>query len=618
MSKVPIENLINPDNVRKLATRTVETYPTEWKVVHEALQNAKDAVRKANRAGTVQIELDVVNQSVVVKDDGIGFPYNIDLLGFGGTDKDADPDWCLNGRQGVGLKAVILSTSVFQLEASSDGNCWKVRIEGADKYLEGENPEFDISEPEPCTEPSGTAVSYSFRNQLVSDVVNTILSEYLPRVQDALAPTARRRIEVALESYFRSHTYAGDVNTLLGIGDYKPITISLTVVANGSPTGILPAELIQELKNGRITVTFPNKHWDVREAIDRTRGGVPRPTVLSQALPPGGVLGRYSDSYVYTAGLTSESGFASLLENPNLKRPIDSSKYKALFASLRGIYVAVGSRSVLGRYLVGPPRQFVAANGIPSAHVLPGPTRGGEATYVSNNIHFIANVNGQLNYGKQTIPNPRLVGLVSEYFADAVRATLRNVAISIVGSQIVSTSGDDLDEQFSVETDVISRPELARGVLNFKRVPRDENALIAIFFELLGKGFLTGYEFYSLSQKARYDGRASIMQKGRGDVPEPSSDADLRFVEFKLDINEIVDDFENETKMPQEISLLVVWDDTLKANITDYQVIDIEHSPDADRGMNGVEKILHCKRHNRMIQMLVINDIASRIANGDS
>jgi len=618
MTKVPIETLINADNIRKLATRTVETYPTEWKVVHEALQNAKDAVRKASREGTVQIELDVVNQSVVVKDDGIGFPYKMDLLGFGGTDKDADSDWCLNGRQGVGLKAVILSTSVFQLEASDGGSRWKVRIDGADRYLEGENPEFDVSEPEPCTEPPGTTVSYSFRNQLVSDVVNTILSEYFPRVQQALAPTARGKIEVALESYFRSYTYAGDVNTLLGIGDYKPITISLTVVANGSPTGILPAELIQELKNGRITVAFPNKHWDVKEAIDRTRGGVPRPTVLSQALPPGGMFGRYSDNYVYAAGFTSESEFASLLENPNLRRRIDSSKYKTLFASLRGIYVAVGSRAVLGRYLVGPPRQFVAANGIPSAHVLPGPTRGGEATYVSNNIHFIANVNGQLNYGKQTIPNPRLVGLVAEYFADAVRATLRNVAISIVGSQIVSTSGDDLDEQFSVETDVISRPELARGILNFKRVPRDENALIAIFFELLGKGFLTGYHFYSLSQKARYDGRASIMQRGRDDVPKPSSDADLRFVEFKLDINDLVDDFENETKMPQEISLLVVWDDTLKTNITDYQVIDIEHSPDADRGMNGVEKILQCKRHNRMIQMLVINDIASRIANGDS
>jgi len=616
MSKIPIETLMTADNIRKLAARTVETYPTEWKVVHEALQNAKDAIRRANRAGTVQIELDVVNQTVLVKDDGIGFPYNTDLLGFGGTDKDSDTDWCLNGRQGVGLKAVILSTSTFSLSASSDGKCWQARIDDADKYLEGDNPEFEICEPAPCKDPPGTAVSYSFRGPLVSEVVNAILSEQLPRVHEALASTPRKRIELALESYFRSYTYAGDVNTLLGIGEHKQMAISLAIVANGTPTGIVPAELMQELQNGRITITFPNRHWDVREAVDRTRSGMPRPTVLGQALPPGGVLGRYSDSYIYTAALTSEDQFASLLENPNLRRPIDKAKYRSLFSSLRGIYVAVGSGGVLGRYVVGPPRQFVAADGIPSAHVLPGPTRGGEASYVSNNIHFIANVKAQLNYGKQTIPNPRLVGLVSDYFADAVRATLRNVAISIVGSQVVTTSGDDLEDQFSIDVDVISRPELAHGLLNFKRVPRDENALIAIFFELLGQGHLKGYHFYSLSQKARYDGRAAIMQRGRDEVPTPSADSDLKYVEFKLDVNEVIDDFENETKLPQDISLLIVWDDTLKPEITDYQVVDIEYTGDADRAMHAVDKVLHCKRHNRMIQMLVINDVINRIANG--
>jgi hypothetical protein len=93
-------------------------------------------------------------------------------------------------------------------------------------------------------------------------------------------------------------------------------------------------------------------------------------------------------------------------------------------------------------------------------------------------------------------------------------------------------------------------------------------------------------------------------------VPEPKVDADLGNVEFKLDINALIDDFEIEMKLPSEIQLIVVWDDTLETGITDYQVVDIEHTEDADRVMDGVTKALHCKRHNRTIQMLVLNDFA--------
>lgn len=317
MPTVSLESLINPDNYRKLANRTVETYPTEWKVVHEALQNAKDAIRRAERPGRIRIELDVVNQAVQVGDDGTGFPYDIQLLGFGGTDKDADSDWCLNGRQGVGLKAVILSTQSFSLSASHDGRAWQAKINDADKYLVGENPEFHISDQSPTDKPSGTTLSYSFRNSAVSDVVNTILSDHLPRIQDILAPTRRKKIEMASEIYFRS-------------------------------------------------------------------------------------------------------------------------------------------------------------------------------------------------------------------------------------------------------------------------------------------------------------GRGSMAQIGRPEVPTPTSDSDLRNVEFKLDLNDLIDDFEREEKFPNEVSLIIVWEDTLKPEITDYQVVDIDYTPDANRAMFGVDKVLNCRRQNRMIQMLVLKDVVARIENGKS
>ena len=614
MTTLTFDNLLNVANLRKLAARTVETYPTAWKVVHEALQNAKDAVRRNGQPGTIDILLDVENQTVTVRDTGVGFPRDNSLLGFGGTDKDADPDWCLNGRQGVGLKAVILSTNHFSIDATNQGKKWSLKIKDADKFLEGGEPKFDITEHGDTDNPSGTTVSYRFREAMVSDFVVEVLAQQLPHLTEYLAVTARDRIALAFESYFRSYTYAGDVNALLGIGSPVQVDVNLEIVANSTPTGILPEELITELQSGTVGSRFRCQHWDIKGAVDRTKSGRSRPTVLSQALPPGGTLGRFNENFVYGGVLSSPAEYAQLLENPNLRRPIDQSKYQRLFEQLRGIYVVVGSRAVLNRYLISGPRQFIAADGTPTAHVLPGPTRGGDATYVSNNIHFVANVDAQLNYGKQTISNTRLVGLVSEYFSDAVRATLRNVAICFVGSLSSTSSADDIEDTTGTEQDVISRPTLADGLLNFKRIPRDENALIAIFFELLGRNDLTGYHFYSMSQKARYDGRASIQLSNQQAVPTPETDSNLRNVEFKLDVNDLIDDFETETKFPSEIQLVVVWDDTIKSEITDYQVLDVNYTEDVDRTMNGVEKVLHCKRHNRMIQMLVVQDFVRDLA----
>ncbi len=146
MVSFPFSSLLDAANLRKLASRTFETYPPEWRVVHEALQNAKDAVRRTREEGTVEIELDVGEQSVTVKDSGVGFPPDKSLLGFGGTDKDQDEDWGLAGRQGVGLKAVILATKSFRLDSVHNGGAWSVTIDDADTYLAGGEPAFQMTD----------------------------------------------------------------------------------------------------------------------------------------------------------------------------------------------------------------------------------------------------------------------------------------------------------------------------------------------------------------------------------------------------------------------------------------------------------------------------------------
>ena len=617
MRELNLDDLIKPPNIRKLIQKTVDTYPLAWKVVHEALQNAKDAIQKRGEKGRIDIVLDVSKQAVSVADNGCGFPYDLDLLGIGGTDKDIEYDPRIDGNQGVGIKAVIFSTVTFRLNSVRDGKRWEAWIENANKYLnEGASDcVLQVTDPQDTRDPQGTRVEYTFQGDEVVQFVNEVMDTHLGAVHEHLARDPVSRAQLALEFYFRSQSYAGDVNGLMGLPDIVPIDITVTLTASGDIPPSLGGGVADILgAEGTVAARFRNVHWSFVEAVERTLSGVPKPSVLEMPLPPGGRIGRHSDRFVYVANLTQREQFESLLSNPNLRAPVPPGQYSVLFDQLIGLHIVVGARPVLTKYLLGPPRQFIAASGIPSQHVIAGPTRGGDATYVGNNIHFLANLNARLNYGKQTIANPWLVGQVSQFFADAVRATLKNVAVAIVGRQTGTSSADDIEAALEEETDILGRADLPVEGMSFKKVPYDENALIAIFSEMLGRGLLEGYHLYTLSQRATYDGRGAMRIASQPSVPVPRTDADLRNIEFKLRLRDLVADFEDQVKVANEISLVVVWDAGLPSNIVDYQVVDIEHTPDADRAMGGVTKCIHCKRDARYIQLLILPEVLGQAA----
>ncbi|KKK81838.1 hypothetical protein LCGC14_2809380, partial [marine sediment metagenome] len=116
------------------------------------------------------------------------------------------------------------------------------------------------------------------------------------------------------------------------------------------------------------------------------------------------------------------------------------------------------------------------------------------------------------------------------------------------------------------------------------------------------------------SQRATYDGRGTMRIANQPDIPVPRTDADLQNIEFKLHLRDLVADFEEEVKVAREISLVVVWDGDLPSKVVDYQVVDIEHTKDADRAMGGVTKCILCKREARYIQLLVLSEVLAEAA----
>lgn len=98
--------------------------------------------------------------------------------------------------------------------------------------------------------------------------------------------------------------------------------------------------------------------------------------------------------------------------------------------------------------------------------------------------------------------------------------------------------------------------------------PDTEQDVISLFSALLATDALKGYELVALSGFNQYDGlinikaddalrdHADIFSIRNGDA---TREGDYRVLEFKLQFESLLDDFENRIKRPQDIDLLVCW-----------------------------------------------------------
>lgn len=604
------------DNERSLMTRNVEMYTPEGVVIHETLQNSMDAIQKSDKdRGTVSIWLDMDNQSVKITDNGRGFPFDLKLLGLGGTDKSST-DWNLGGNIGVGLKVVILSSKLFGFIAVSGGKRWSCRIADANRYLERLTDAVTINYTDPVDDAgdSGTEVSYVFPDDKVTEFVD-LLFAYGAKVDDVLATTTVDKFRLAIEYYFRTYTYAGNVSRLLGNPGIKVTDISVNIVCR-SPAGldkIRNPELKTILQaNGTFASSFLNKHWDFAEAVSRARAGASRPAIISVDLQPAGLIGQYSQNYVYARGFTAKSDFRMFLSNPHIRDPPNVQSYENLFDQISGMYLVIGSIPVIKKYLIeDTTRHFIAASGIPSAHMLDKPSRGGELGYIGN-IHLIVNVKAKLNYGKQTITNTRLVGHIGRYFNDAYRATLKNMAKAIVGT----SPGTTREPEAHTHTEIVTRRDLNIPNLSIMKEPVNETELIALFYELVGRGYLNEYRTYALFPWDQYDGKMMLKGPRARDFTLPTIDPDIPVVEFKHKVSDIVADFEDDVKTATDITLLVAWINDYRGTHMNYEVIEVRGSELEDRALKHVTTCLHQRTSGHKIQLLLLQEVVADIREG--
>lgn len=607
---------------KKLIKKTYETYPKDWIIIHEALQNAIDAVRKTQKKDKiVEIEINPDENSVTIFDNGVGFPFDLTLLGFGESNKGTTD----LGEIGVGIKVVIVSSKEFSIQAiykDKDGKFkkWNCKILDGYKILtcEKEDLEIQYNLPEVTTEQNTyTQVRYRLYDEIsILGWLKEIYNEYIENglISAKLAEDLDEKFKIALEHYFRTRGYAADVRNLISrSGDVK---IHLKISPIKTPTSY---KNLKEILSKYIEIKFENRYWDIEEIVDKTKRGFTKPRILTHSFPEsGGNIGNYTQNDIYVQKFTNWNSIRKLLTNPSMREPPNLNYFsKIVKNNIHAIYLVVASRDILRDYLICFPRMhFISSYGIPSSHEIHSPTGVGFLGYL-NNIVFIVDIKERLTYGKQTIRNIRVLGFVNELFKEAFRATLRITTQSIVG--IRERREEVPSPLVTPEQQVISREDIQPPLLKIKKVPQEEIEVVAIFSEMVGRGILKEYEIWALSTRLQYDGKILIhFPNLSSPLPSPQSDRDLNTIEFKVNLSSLIDDFDNGDKYLEEINLIVIWKDDFIEAFRErhpyYEVIPVKDTELEELNLSYIEKCIHDRRTGKKVPILELKEVLKKFA----
>ena len=616
-------DLLNPsdlrDHYRHQLKQTIRAYNPTQVVLGETLQNAIDAVVQANGAEhKITIRLNFDQRSVTVTDDGIGFPNDPSLLFLGGGRK-RHGDRKLFGFVGVGLKVVLFSSIKFRLRAHSDDGAFDYEIQNAYKFDNDSPPDLQVPTVFPRDSSPlsgrGTEVNCQFPSEVAHDplklFVQDISDQCLPHGNDqgfgkTLQEAVSRghfetRFAGLMASYLCRYTYAGDVlNALDRKLELQNTTISVEVTCS-DPLQTLGSE-IGDLFDGKkeTSLTIKPKYLFVYDTVNWV-ASQDRPGLYYHALGRGGMnldrtwrgfnVQSYTDAEDYEKLITGRRG--------NLPSKIEEYRER-LFPKINGIILTIGRISVFDEFVPGRSQRVISANGVVTTHKV-DLTRGRNQEYVRC-FDLVIDTDAQLNYGKSQLTDNHLVSRLRHFVNDAYSATIQHAAGNWVGKMDFP---DDAEYDY-----FLRRPNLGIDELAIRKEPRDENDVIALFFELIGRGYISGYQVFGLSQRDPYDGRFLIKYKDdENDPAEPLDDRQLTAVDFKVSASSVIRDLERETKDPRELKLVIAWDEG-SSNSDRFGFADIEHSRYyPGKVYPGVTRYLQNTKSGAQIQVLLLKSV---------
>ena len=543
-------DFLQPDvsQIRHQIKNILDSYNHDWDLIAELAQNSVDAIRLMEPVkGHMTIEINAPDKRIVFEDNGCGIsPDELpNLLAPFSSDKDQNPK--LIGQKGVGISFVIFSSAFFQIETHHSDGSARASINGAWAWIDNQEEELPKLEFEkiPPNGKTGTEVSITLPQDSTYEFFTLSFEQ--------------------LQMVIMTKTALGDTQTIWGKEPNKDVVLKFVniegqeVVRQFDCSYFLP---ISKLSRSQYISLREFQDWN--KDNDRT-------DAQKRA--------KLRDKLVYIDGRTVKAG-----------REI---QYWSCFVPTRKAWDSISINSkLIGQEILdlnpldridqfGDAEYLFSGGMYTSTRGMPTGIRSdmrprGSAGYLPNFFIIVDDPQLTFDIGRKSIPG-RQLGMLRNLASDVFRGLINDIKRYVSGEPNIDLGGWDRTAMFN---EIREMPDLRMEKTKFLKRPASQEATVAaIFFELMGRGDLDGFQPYISGYKNKYDLYSKYM----------NSDV---VVEFKFILSSLFNDFDNETKLFNEVDIVVVWEIIEK----DYEVVrsrgfDLQ---EIDEGLSqGVDPIFH-------------------------
>jgi len=480
------EGISRDDKYKDEIVDLFRDYKHPWDILTELIQNSVDAVNDSEKnTGEINIFIDSTSNRLVIKDNGVGVSHN-------NIEKILVPNFSHNksssrtyGYKGVGLSFVSHLTKKFKIESVHDGMKASCTVENNIDWVLGD-PDVEIhkttSEPVSTDEEAGTMVSVTLDGDYSR--VRTLRS-----LNDFFAWASIYRV---IEFVIRTKTAAGNTKKFFGRGPRKEIDIKVKI--DDGPEENIPffylSPFASDYSSGsryllKREIDSKKAYEDIyTDSTKRDKDKVYRCLRHDINDLQVGQQERTRTDFDLSVHVCGESGLTELEKEFGV-RDLDKSILNS-FKADTGIYLSI--------------------DGMPTSIQLHNYTGGFKKRFFCL-VDLDIGANDELNKGRTEISEHTknlIVSKIDEKLKEKIvdeRYSIYQAARRMKEPRSRGYAGADVMkhlEKWDKTPHVIDD-------LSLRKEPLDENALISIFFELLGQRKIRGYNFRYVSQDATFD-----------------------------------------------------------------------------------------------------------------
>jgi anti-sigma regulatory factor (Ser/Thr protein kinase) len=530
------------DSLRQGVQNVIDSYHHDWDVLAELCQNAVDAFReKAPPRGEIRLLFDRKTRTIRVSDTGVGMSREQveKALAPNMTFKKGHPK--LIGEKGLGLTFCAFRSDKIVIETSTgDGSIHKVVFEGGRSWVEGQQSERPMVLATTRIEASGSFTSVTAHDVSSDFTLEENRLRHLLLTKTALGSTYRLWPELIKKD--------------------SEIDISLSIVdLDGS-------EKTQKLFH---SYWHPADHLSHKKTLQEVRE-----LAKNNKMRDFKGWGLTDKRMVALSNGKPASFYTMMLSIPEYdKLAMDSGllgRYKMRQREAERTGTEIPRADEPGDV---EPGIYLSVRGMPTGISLPFPTGTTEAGYW-NNFYFLVEAEWlSFDAGRKVVPGrtQEVIKRECKRIWDEMRAWK---------TRFIGNEGEDSVDQFAEAQKAHNRvdrvrsfPDLALGKVPFVKEPQTEQATIALFHEILGRGLLIGYQTFDISTASTYDAvvrysvsgadvGAQALQMWQEKLNKKTAQSIEIFplnVEYKFEALGILDDLADKAKYLEQIDLLVCW-----------------------------------------------------------